>query len=81
MTMPKALGGNGQGAATKPEELFAAGYAASFEPAIRLVARRRELEMPCALALSAAAGSSASTTLTVGRPEAQLVPCQSSASR
>lgn len=46
LTMPEALGGKGEGAGTNPEELFAAGYAACFESAIRLVARQRELELP-----------------------------------
>jgi lipoyl-dependent peroxiredoxin len=46
LTMPEALGGKGEDAGTNPEELFAAGYAACFESAIRLVARRRELELP-----------------------------------
>jgi lipoyl-dependent peroxiredoxin len=45
LTMPKALGGKGAGQGTNPEELFAAGYAACFESAIRLVARRRDLEL------------------------------------
>jgi Ohr subfamily peroxiredoxin len=46
--MPRFLGGKGEGAGTNPEELFAAGYAACFESALRLVARRdsRELEDP-----------------------------------
>ena len=38
LAMPKSLGGPG-GAATNPEQLFAAGYAACFESALRLVAR------------------------------------------
>jgi Ohr subfamily peroxiredoxin len=38
LAMPKALGGPG-GQATNPEQLFAAGYAACFESALRLVAR------------------------------------------
>ena len=45
LTMPKMLGGKGAGQGTNPEELFAAGYAACFESAIRLVARRRDLEL------------------------------------
>ncbi|HEX6010669.1 MAG TPA: organic hydroperoxide resistance protein [Geminicoccaceae bacterium] len=45
LTMPKVLGGKGAGQGTNPEELFAAGYAACFESAIRLVARRRDLEL------------------------------------
>jgi lipoyl-dependent peroxiredoxin len=45
LTMPKALGGKGEGQGTNPEELFAAGYAACFESAIRLVARQRDIEL------------------------------------
>ena len=40
--IPRELGGPG-GVATNPEQLFAAGFAACFENAIRLVARRRRL--------------------------------------
>lgn len=45
LTMPKILGGKGEGQGTNPEELFAAGYAACFESALRLVARRRGVEL------------------------------------
>jgi Ohr subfamily peroxiredoxin len=38
LKLPKELGGPG-GAGTNPEQLFAAGYAACFESALRLVAR------------------------------------------
>ena len=38
---PPELGGEGGG--TNPEQLFSAGYAACFEPALQTVARRREL--------------------------------------
>jgi osmotically inducible protein OsmC len=38
LATPKSLGGPG-GAATNPEQLFAAGYAACFESALRMVAR------------------------------------------
>lgn len=38
---PKELGGPG-GEATNPEQLFAAGYAACFESALRLVARMQK---------------------------------------
>lgn len=38
LAIPKEMGGPG-GAHTNPEQLFAAGYAACFEGAIRLVAR------------------------------------------
>src|SRR5882762_7907167 len=41
LQLPKSLGGKG-GAATNPEQLFAAGYAACFESALRLVARQRK---------------------------------------
>ncbi|PZS33171.1 MAG: organic hydroperoxide resistance protein [Pseudonocardiales bacterium] len=39
LAIPKELGGPG-GVATNPEQLFAAGYAACFENAVRLAARR-----------------------------------------
>ncbi|MFC5556016.1 organic hydroperoxide resistance protein, partial [Methylobacterium iners] len=41
LAMPKELGGVG-GAATNPEQLFAAGYAACFENALLRVARERK---------------------------------------
>ncbi|MAK83482.1 organic hydroperoxide resistance protein [Phenylobacterium sp.] len=41
LAMPKALGGSGNGA--NPEQLFAAGYAACFESAVRHVARQQKL--------------------------------------
>ena len=40
--LPKELGGEGGG--TNPEQLFAVGYAACFESALKLVARRERLE-------------------------------------
>src|SRR5919202_2783710 len=39
---PKELGGDGGG--TNPEQLFAVGYAACFEGAIKAVARRQKLD-------------------------------------
>ena len=39
---PKELGGAGAG--TNPEQLFAAGYAACFTSALKLVAQRRKLD-------------------------------------
>jgi lipoyl-dependent peroxiredoxin len=39
LSIPKALGGSGK-AGTNPEQLFAAGYAACFQSALMLVARR-----------------------------------------
>lgn len=44
VVMPKELGGPG-GAGTNPEQLFAAGYAACFESALRLVARTKKLAL------------------------------------
>ena len=41
LAMPTALGGKG-GPGTNPEQLFASGYAACFESALRLVARRQK---------------------------------------
>jgi osmotically inducible protein OsmC len=41
LAMPKSLGGPG-GQATNPEQLFAGGYAACFESALRLVARMQK---------------------------------------
>lgn len=44
LTMPKSLGGPG-GEGTNPEQLFAAGYAACFESALRLVARAKKVSV------------------------------------
>jgi len=41
LAIPKELGGPG-GVATNPEQLFAAGFAACFENAVRLAARRNK---------------------------------------
>jgi lipoyl-dependent peroxiredoxin len=42
LRMPKEMGGSGGG--TNPEELFAVGFAACFESALAVVARRRHVE-------------------------------------
>jgi osmotically inducible protein OsmC len=42
LAMPKELGGNGAG--TNPEQLFAAGYAACFASAMKLVAKRMKID-------------------------------------
>ena len=39
LSTPKGLGGPGKDGATNPEQLFAAGYAACFDSALRFVAR------------------------------------------
>jgi len=44
LKMPKELGGQG-GAATNPEQLFAAGYAACFESALNMVCRTRKIKV------------------------------------
>ena len=44
LVIPKELGGPG-GVATNPEQLFAAGFAACFENALRVIARRRRLPL------------------------------------
>ncbi|OLB73860.1 MAG: organic hydroperoxide resistance protein [Actinobacteria bacterium 13_2_20CM_2_71_6] len=43
LATPKELGG--AGGATNPEQLFAAGYAACFHSALKLVARRMRIEL------------------------------------
>ena len=43
LTMPKEMGGPGDEGATNPEQLFAAGYAACFHSALKLVARQQKL--------------------------------------
>lgn len=55
LSVPKELGGAG-GAATNPEQLFAAGYAACFLGAVKLVARQRKLTLPEDVAVTAAVG-------------------------
>lgn len=44
LALPQQLGGPG-GAATNPEQLFAAGYAACFESAVRFVAREQKVAL------------------------------------
>jgi Ohr subfamily peroxiredoxin len=56
---PKELGGPG-GAATNPEQLFAAGYAACFENALMRVARERKAPLN---------GSSVTAHVGIGREE------------
>ena len=46
LQLPTGLGG--KGGATNPEQLFAAGYAACFEGALRLVARNRGVSISSA---------------------------------
>lgn len=44
LATPRELGGQG-GAGTNPEQLFAAGYAACFDSAVRLIARKQRLPL------------------------------------
>ena len=44
LVVPKGLGGPG-GAGSNPEQLFAAGYAACFEGAVRFVARQQNITL------------------------------------
>ena len=53
--MPAGLGG--PGGATNPEQLFAAGYAACFHSAVKVVARREKLD---------AAGTEITTRVSIG---------------
>lgn len=46
LSVPKALGGAGKPGATNPEQLFACGYSACFESAIRHVARMKKVAIP-----------------------------------
>ncbi len=43
LALPKELGGSGKTQATNPEQLFAAGYAACFENAVRHLARAKKI--------------------------------------
>ena len=51
---PKALGGNG--GATNPEQLFAAGYSACFIGALKFVAGAAKISLPADLSLRAEVG-------------------------
>ncbi len=46
LSLPKSLGGPGKPGATNPEQLFAMGYSACFESAIRHVARMKKVQIP-----------------------------------
>lgn len=55
LLLPKELGGPG-GAGTNPEQLFAAGYAACFLGAVKLVARTRKVPLTDDAAVTAKIG-------------------------
>lgn len=52
LTPPKELGGPANGTGTNPEQLFAAGYGACFEGAVRFVAREKKLKVTQASVLA-----------------------------
>jgi lipoyl-dependent peroxiredoxin len=73
---PKEAGGNGE--ATNPEQLFAAGYAACFHSALRLSARESRVPLDSATSVSARvhlerdeSGYSISADLTVDLPDVE----------
>ena len=55
LKVPKEMGGPG-GAATNPEQLFAAGYAACFEGAMRYVASQKKIAIPADTSVTAHVG-------------------------
>lgn len=55
LALPKELGGPG-GAATNPEQLFAAGYSACFLSAIKFVAGQQGVKIPADAAVTADVG-------------------------
>ena len=55
LSVPKGLGGAG-GEGTNPEQLFAAGYAACFLGAVKLVARTRKIALPDDVSITAKVG-------------------------
>jgi Ohr subfamily peroxiredoxin len=58
LSVPKALGGPG-GDGTNPEQLFAAGYAACFLGAVKLVGRQRKVALPDDASVTATVGMGA----------------------
>ncbi|WP_105430763.1 organic hydroperoxide resistance protein [Neorhizobium sp. T6_25] len=55
LSVPKGLGGPG-GEGTNPEQLFAAGYAACFLGAVKLVARTSKIALPDDVSITAKVG-------------------------
>ena len=52
LTPPKEVGGPANGTGTNPEQLFAAGYGACFESAVRFVAREKNIKITQASVLA-----------------------------
>jgi len=55
LSVPKEMGGGG-GAATNPEQLFAAGYAACFLGAMKYVAGQKNIQVPAGTSIDSAVG-------------------------
>ncbi|WP_339095709.1 organic hydroperoxide resistance protein [Deinococcus sp. VB343] len=55
LSVPAEMGGDG-GPGTNPEQLFAAGYAACFQGALGVVARRQKVELPADSTITARVG-------------------------
>ncbi len=55
LSTPQELGGDG-GPGTNPEQLFAAGYAACFQSALGVVARRQKIDLDAAATITARVG-------------------------
>jgi len=55
LSVPKEMGGGG-GAATNPEQLFAAGYAACFLGAMKFVAGQKKMQVPADTSIDSSVG-------------------------
>jgi osmotically inducible protein OsmC len=55
LSVPKEMGGGG-GAATNPEQLFAAGYAACFLGAMKYVAGQKKMQVPADTSIDSSVG-------------------------
>ena len=55
LAVPKEMGGGG-GAATNPEQLFAAGYAACFLGAMKHVASQKKMQVPADTSIDSSVG-------------------------
>jgi Ohr subfamily peroxiredoxin len=76
LSTPKGLGGPGKAGATNPEQLFAAGYAACFDSALRFVARSQGVAVAdsavtaeVGIGPNATGGFGLAVTLTVSLPD------------
>jgi Ohr subfamily peroxiredoxin len=86
LSIPKEMGGNGEG--TNPEQLFAAGYAACFHSALRLVAKQAnanvddsEVGAKVSIGLNDAGGFQLAVTLEVSLPHLAAAEAQALADK